>query len=336
MDRPKVSVIIPVYNGARYLRESTESILDQSFKDFELLLINDGSTDETLAIMRSYHDSRIRILNNTTNTGLASVRNKGILESKGEYVAWLDADDISMPERLEKQVSLLDKNPEIGICGTYAKIIGTQKSMEWRYPTDPDVLSCHLLFYDPIITSSAILRKKILAENNLLFNPAYPPAEDYDLWERMSRHCSIINIPEVLTSYRIHESQTSSARNDAYKLELEWEIQLRRLRMLGINPTEEQKAIHQIIARMEVNDNYQFLKSAEEWLLVLKKANLETEVFPQKLFMEMLGGKWLTILMGANKSKYNKVIKILRSPFHATGFKIFFLYNRIVEELTSK
>ncbi|MEL4306297.1 glycosyltransferase family 2 protein [Methanococcoides sp. LMO-2] len=157
----KVSVIMPVYNAEKYLKDAIESILNQSFKNFELLIINDGSNDKSKAIIESHNDSRIRLLNNEENSGLAKVRNKGIYEAKGEYIAWLDADDISHPLRLEKQVKLLDSHPDVGICGTWVKTIGTKVTHKWRYPTNPNFIRGRMLFDDPLATSSVMLRKKL-------------------------------------------------------------------------------------------------------------------------------------------------------------------------------
>ena len=116
---PKVTVLMSVYNGKRYLREAIDSILDQTFRDFEFLIINDGSTDSSSDIIRSYDDSRIRLIENEKNIGLTRSLNKGLKLARGEYIARMDADDRSMPERLEKEILFLDKNKNVGLVGTY-------------------------------------------------------------------------------------------------------------------------------------------------------------------------------------------------------------------------
>ncbi len=133
MDHPKVTVLLPVYNGARFLRQAIDSVLSQTWKDFELLVVNDGSTDGTAAILESYSDPRIRILSNVQNIGLTLSLNKGLQSARGEYIARIDADDIALPIRLEKQVSYLDQHPEVGLVATGVKVIDERGHVTGSY-----------------------------------------------------------------------------------------------------------------------------------------------------------------------------------------------------------
>ena len=130
---PKVTVLMPVYNARFYLSKAISSIINQTFKDFEFLIFNDGSTDNSADIIYSYNDRRIRFFNSEQNFGYVYHLNYGIEIAKGEYIARMDADDISFPTRLEKQVAFMDKNPEVGVCGTWFKIYGTNRKI--RHPT---------------------------------------------------------------------------------------------------------------------------------------------------------------------------------------------------------
>ncbi|MCP8319033.1 MAG: glycosyltransferase, partial [Candidatus Methylarchaceae archaeon HK01B] len=123
MKSPKITILMSVYNGEKYLREAIDSILNQTFKDFEFLIINDGSTDRTVEILRSYHDSRIKIITNEKNMGLTKSLNKGLKIARSEYVARMDADDISYPRRLEVQYEYMKKNPDVGIVGSWNDVI---------------------------------------------------------------------------------------------------------------------------------------------------------------------------------------------------------------------
>jgi hypothetical protein len=201
---PKISVILPVYNAQSYLQESIDSILNQSFQDFELIMINDGSTDSSLSIMKSYTDQRIRIINQT-NAGLPVSLNRAITQSQGQYLARQDADDISLPERLAKQVAYLDAHPQCALLGTWAQILVE------KVPTDRSLSHPHLngdiqlklLFFNCFVHSSVMIRKSALEICGL-----YPeekekfPPEDYDLWLRIAKHWEVANLPEVLLQYR--------------------------------------------------------------------------------------------------------------------------------------
>jgi glycosyltransferase involved in cell wall biosynthesis len=201
---PKISVILPVYNAQSYLPESIESILNQSFEDFELIMINDGSTDDSLSIMESYKDQRIRIINQT-NAGLPISLNRAIAITKGEYLARQDADDISLPARLAKQVSYLDAHPQCALLGTWAQIlvenIPTDRSLS--HPHLNGDIQLKLLFFNCFVHSSVMIRKSALETTGL-----YPeekekfPPEDYDLWLRIAKHWEVANLPEVLLQYR--------------------------------------------------------------------------------------------------------------------------------------
>lgn len=298
MKTPKVSVIMPVYNAEKYLKDAIESILNQTFTNFEFLIINDGSNDNSKKIIEAYNDPRIRLLNNKENSGLAKVRNKGLSEAKAEYIAWLDADDMSHPLRLKKQVKLLEDYPEIGICGTWVKTIGAKISHKWHYPTNPDFIRCRMLFDDPLATSSVMFRKKLLIEHSLNFDLDYPPAEDYDLWERLSCCCKITNIPKILTFYRLHGNQTSKINVLQQKSSV-WNIQERQLKQLNVLFSDNEKQIHRKLGAWEFDKSKDFVELAHAWLLKLQKANSENHIYPEPEFTYVLAERWFFVCNAA-------------------------------------
>lgn len=210
---PIVSVILSVYNGESYISESIESILNQTFRDFELIIINDGSIDRTSEKLKSYTDSRIINLENEKNIGIARSSNKGLRMARGRYIAIMDADDISLPERFQEQFSFLENNPDIGVCGTWINVI--DKNGKWMknicYPTSSDVISCSLLFYDCFVNPTTMFRKKII-EDIGEYNPGFIAAMDYDLWTRMIGQYKFSNLPDFLLKYRMHGQNISHDR----------------------------------------------------------------------------------------------------------------------------
>ena len=299
MTAPKVSVVMPVYNGEHYVREAIDSVLNQTFKDFELIVINDGSTDGSAQVIESYRDSRIIFLCNSENTGLANVRNKGLDVASGEYIAWLDCDDISLPRRLEKQVALLDADPRIGLCGTWVRTIGGSTEDVWKYLTDPEFLRARMLFDDPLATSSVMMRAACVREPKLRFNLEHPPAEDYELWERISREWKISNIPEILTLYRLHAMQTSLVKAQKQKDSV-WVIQNRLLLQLGIEATDDEKRLH-----LDIGVGWRFLPDldrimlTETWLLKIAQANRVRKIFPEDALRRVLAERWLFAISAA-------------------------------------
>ena len=207
-DRPKVSVLMSVYNGERYLREAIDSILSQTFKDFEFLIINDGSTDGTDNILRSYHDQRIRVINNNRNIGLTRSLNKGLVLARAEYIARQDADDISFPDRLEKQLLFMQNNPDIAVLGAQARHIdGTGRPLKIfgpQHALSPLAVRYSLMFDAPVSHPTVVFRKKIVWDTFKGYDVNYNVGQDSELWCRVGKEYSIQILPDVLVTMRLH------------------------------------------------------------------------------------------------------------------------------------
>ncbi|GAB6524505.1 glycosyltransferase family 2 protein [Bacillus cereus] len=204
----KVTVLMPVYNGEKYLKESVDSILNQTFKDFELLIINDGSTDNSMEILRSYNDSRIRIITNEQNLRLIKTLNKGIDLATGKYIARMDCDDIANPRRLEIQINYMEKHPDVAVCGTGVKVIG-QKRKPWQISGSSDLIRNCLYVRSCIIHPSVMMRTEFLKQNNIYYDLNYLHAEDYELFQRLSEKHKVINLENPLLNYRWSETSIS-------------------------------------------------------------------------------------------------------------------------------
>lgn len=212
MNFPLISVILPVYNGALYLGEAIESILNQTFKDFEFIIINDGSKDKSEDIIKSYNDKRIKYYSQE-NRGFGATLNRGINLSNGKYIARIDADDISYPERFQKQINFFNNNPSYSMVGTWSRIIPDGVKIRYhKHPTEDLVLKFFLLFNNPFVHSSIMIKREVF-ENVGFFreNKDRYPCEDYELWSHVARYGKIANIPEVLVIYR--ESSNSMTRD---------------------------------------------------------------------------------------------------------------------------
>jgi glycosyltransferase involved in cell wall biosynthesis len=205
---PKVCVLMSVYNGERFLRETIESILNQTFTDFEFIIINDGSTDASSEILEEYaqKDSRIRLIHQE-NMGLTKSLNKGFGMAHGEYIARMDADDISEPTRFEKQVDFLDAHPSIGIVGINSYIIDERGNIlrEIKHPTSHDEIMSKILLDNKFIHSSVMLRK-ILLKKYGYYNEKLTYAQDYELFLRLSTHTKLANLPDPLHRWRENTS----------------------------------------------------------------------------------------------------------------------------------
>src|SRR5271157_4266978 len=204
----RISVLMPVFNCEQYLQPAIESILNQSLSDLELIVVDDCSTDDSLRIARSFKDSRVRIATNQTHLGISGSRNRAIAESRGQYIAWLDSDDIAMPRRLQRQAEVLDADSKAGFCHSNFAVIdrnGSVITAQWHsdgmLPTE-----WLMLWTNPIAQSTVMIRKTILGTDRAPYNSECDPAEDYDLWTRLMLKTRIVFIDQVLVRYRSVET----------------------------------------------------------------------------------------------------------------------------------
>ena len=204
MTEPVVSVLLPVYNCELYLGASIQSILSQTFGDYELVIIDDGSTDQSASVVGCFHDSRIHFIQQK-NQGLASTLNRGICLARGRYIARQDQDDLSHPDRLALQVDYMERHPRCALLGTWAQIMEGETLSErfHHHPVSPGELRCRLLFNNPFVHSSVMIRRSVLDEiGGYSTDPERQPPEDYELWSRIARKYDIANLPSVLQVYR--------------------------------------------------------------------------------------------------------------------------------------
>jgi len=206
---PSVSILMPVYKTAPYLQEAIDSILSQSFNDFELIVLNDCSPDNAEDILEQYDDPRIVRYRGVENQGLSNVLNIGLNMAKGKYIARMDSDDISLPERLKTQVDYLESHPDIDLCSCGMKLFGA-KDGTWVRESDPEKVKITALFFSPILHASSVWRKDSFEKNLLRFRQEMVPAEDYDLWCRaLTKGLKLINLPDCLYLYRIRPDQAT-------------------------------------------------------------------------------------------------------------------------------
>ena len=210
---PRLSVLMSVYNGERYLRQAVESILAQTFSDFEFIIVDDGSTDNTVLILNGYTDPRLVQLKNETNIGLTRSLNRGLAVARGEYIARQDADDWSVPERLQKQIEFLSVHPEIGVLGSWLQIVDVDgnSSSVCTFPLEDAVIRWSLLFCNPIGHPTVMMRRDVM-EKVGGYRPELAQAQDYDLWVRLIPYTRFANLPEVLVYLRKHQMRVTSTR----------------------------------------------------------------------------------------------------------------------------
>lgn len=282
---PSLSVIMPVYNSEKYVSFAMESILKQSFTDFEFIVIDDGSTDDSSRIVRKFRDSRIIFIENSVNRGNYTVRNQGLRTAKGKYICVMDSDDISEPDRLERQYQFLEDNPEVGVCGTFIRNIPS--GIVPKFITDHDHLKVAFMANNFCSHPSLVIRREILFRHALKYNENYFYAADYDLCVRALRFTKIQNIPYVLLRYRRHPDQISFAK---YK-EQERYADIIRISQL-IDNLELRLEEIPVLAHLRLMKKqpipYKYKQQAENWVDILLKKNKIINYYDQNILEQFL------------------------------------------------
>ena len=295
---PKVSIVMPVYNGAKHIRESMDSIVAQTFMDWEFLVINEfGSDDGSAEIVKEYEekDERFRLIQNTERLGLAESLNLGFRLAQGEYIARLDADDLAHPERLEKQVKFMDDNKDIGICGTYQHHFGENIDWVHRSPVTPEACKARLLFNCVLCHSTLMLRRKTVMENELFYDNHFL-AEDYELWCRASIVTKIANIPEILGEYRWDGTNITAAKKGKLDIESGKLVARNLKRNLDIELTDEECELFQgwdnPFGRYSGIEKEEKLDKLQNVLKRIYFSNKPQKVFDEKELLSVLACKW--------------------------------------------
>lgn len=308
MTAPRVTVLMPVYNAALHLREAIDSILGQTFQDFEFLILDDGSTDDSAAIVRSYADPRIRFVQNGCNLKLTATLNRGLDLAEGEYIARMDADDISLPQRLAKQKAFLDASPNIGIVGVWAQAFG-DAGFKIPHPAEPERIRAKLLFDSALVHPAVMMRRAFLDRHGLRYAPL-GHFEDYELWQRAIRLFPIANIPEYLFRYRVSGGSAFFGAGWDAQCEAYARIDRAALPFLGIEPAPAELDIHTYLRR----PNGDRRREAEAWLLKLAAANRRIGYYEPAAFAEMLHERWLLASYHAPGQPFARWLRYVASP----------------------
>lgn len=293
MISPKVTVLMSVYNGEKYLEEAVNSILNQTFKDFEFIIINDGSFDDTLGMLELYDDPRI-LLVTQENAGLTKSLNKGLALARGEYIARMDADDISLPGRLEKQVNLLDREPSVGVCGTLVKTIDSDDGSIWNYPAEPDTIRCRMIFESVIAHPSVMIRRSFFEKYKLYYDENLNQSQDYALWVRCAALFDLKNVSEVLLRYRIHHDQVGRKFSDGQRKVANF-IRKEQLENLGIKPDKNELDLHERLSYYDFGTDREFVEAANLWLMKLRAVNRKNGLYPDSALEQLLAEWWYMV-----------------------------------------
>lgn len=314
-----ITVFMAVYNGEKYIKESIECILNQTYKEFELLIINDGSNDNTENIIFSFNDERIKYVKNEKNLGLNGTRIKGLNLIKSKYISIFDSDDLCLPNKLEKQIDYLEKNPDVVLCGTWGKFIN-EKSEVFGHdimPTyDKNIVNIEMLFRNQFINPSVVYKTEVAKEVGGYEIDNF--CEDYCLYSKISKKYKMANIPEFLTLYRIHDANMSITEKKDTVRKSEFQI----LEGLYDRFNLDNYLLKIPIAHIE--NNYKILDSnliIDFFEKIISKNNIEL-FYEKKYFNEVMFNYWFKlIIIFRNKKLANSFYKLTKRNNYKLSIK---------------
>ena len=269
---PLVSIVMPIYNSETYLDEAILSIIHQTYQNWELLVINEfGSNEEGKRIINRYTaiDSRIRLIQNSERLGIAESLNEGLRQARGEYIARMDGDDISLPKRIEKQVEFMENNNDILLCGVQVEVFGSEK-WDWKLETDPAQIRTDALFYSPCVHPTILFRRDVIDKYNIFYNKDYKASEDYDFFTRILEFGEIVNLKEVLFKYRLYGTNATYINNNI-GFKIYSEVMERQFHKLGIDFSRQEVDLLSVHYSLKGEEGLGVLEKMVALDLLLKK-----------------------------------------------------------------
>lgn len=293
---------------------SIQSILHQTYTDFELIIINDGSTDGSNSIIQNYTDKRIKYINHTDNTGYVIRLNEGLKLAKGNYIARMDADDISNPNRFKDEIKVLEGNKNIGIVSSWAETFENTKGV-FRYPTKDEYIKASMLFNNPICHPAVLLKKDLLVKNNLQYR-SLAPAEDLDLWQRCITLTQMTNIPHPLLKYRVHSAQNTSSKKKELNDNL-YTIRKELYEKLHIDLDKNMYLVFDFLNFSKKVKRSEDLQACLSFVRLIVEANNVFKVFDKKALLDIISLQLLVMVVKSFSVKI--VFEFLLSPYAFKG-----------------
>ena len=308
MSTVEISIIMAVYNEETYIKDSVKSILNQSFKNFELIIIDDGSIDGTTQIINSFNDSRIRLIKNEENLGLTKSLNRGLKVAEGKYIARMDADDIALPDRLKVQFNYLEKELDVGVLGGQAIQFyddNFKKVLKHKVTSFKEIKAT-LFCNNPMIHSTIMIRKSILVENNITYDETMKASQDYEMWIRLSSYTKIVNLSNILILYRLRNNSITHTSKGYLKQRhiyiFEKVLNQIKLELSKDEINEYAEAILGMNRDVKVDFN-----SLDNILRKIVDNNKERNYASDSYLKQKLGGVWLKQLKNS-KISYSNLI----------------------------
>lgn len=323
---PQLSVILPVYNAERFLQEAIMTVLGQTFSNFELLVINDGSSDGSLSLIQGIHDPRIRVLSSPQNFGLVHALNWGVAEARGHWIARMDADDICHPERFERQLDYLNRHPSIDVLGTSAREIDEQGNVlrPLKRPAEHQYIACEMLFRCVMIHPTVMGRAEVF--KRIPYRPG--PAEDYRIWiEMLENGVQFANMSEPMLDYRIHGSNATKTHLDEHLNGMQVAQRDYLSRLLALKVRDQDFQSHKLLFAIpeEIPQGRVNWKELRSWVKTLIEANEREKVLDSTAWLATIFMAWCSLAKKTNALEWDAIPRHFPHPIHSAPYFLNYL-----------
>ncbi|NCC73662.1 MAG: glycosyltransferase [Sphingobacteriia bacterium] len=301
---PELSIIMPLFNNERYVGEAVESLLGQSYGDFELIVVDDGSQDGSVKVVSTFRDKRIKILHNESNQGIVFSRNKGLNVASGRFIAPFDSDDVALPEKFKLQINYLKKNPRLGAVGSWVLMIDKEGNLlkkKWKLNAPPERILSILLFRNFFVQSAMVMRREAIPSGG--YAAGFDLVEDYRLWYDMAKQYHLFNYPDYLVKYRIHQANSS---NPAFsKMRIQEQLIARYIfSELGIKMDEYKFRAYFSIKNDDLFTDSFSLKNAVALLHEITSANCQSRLVAQSELRKVIFNRLAKICFKSHRIIY--------------------------------
>jgi len=328
----ELTVLMPNYNNELFLKECINSILNQTFSKFIFLIIDDGSTDKSVEIIKNYNDERIVLIEKKSNSGIVDTLNIGLDAVTTKYFIRMDGDDVSTADRFEILYNYMESHPQIGVCGSDIKTFGNSNEV-WKYYTDSDKLKARLIFNGSVGHAASIFRTSILKTNKIYYSNCYPYMEDYEIFSRLKKFTSFANINKPLYHYRILE-HNSTIKNKSTAFERYRKIFKYILSELEIEATDNNIETHlDFFIKPDLSKK---VKEYKQWMSFLIAQNKKTKIYPEEAFKELLFEKWNFLFFKIIKNGLSQIITYWIYTKHISISQVRYLLGYYKLKITSK
>lgn len=289
LDVPMLTVLMPNYNNGAFLREAIDSVLAQSFPDFRFLIVDDGSSDNSIEIIESYQDQRIHLIRKEKNSGIVDTLNLGIEHISSKYFVRMDGDDISAPDRFKLLVEFMEQNPHVGVCGSHIQLFGDLNDV-WKMELDPERIKAKLIYTNSVSHAPSIMRTMVLKEHGVFYRNVHPYMEDFDLFFRLKNLTEFAHLDKVLYHYRIL-AHNSTVRNQHTAQSRRRGMYKQILTELEIEPSEKNIDLHIQLFVGDIPVTYP-IAEYRRWINTLLSSNDRLSIYPKQMLHDFLAESW--------------------------------------------